>query len=82
VRPRGDKKKEILNSVGNRPDACILTGAVKFDSPGKRPIRLAYQPNANITFLSEQISHQQLASSIFLSKQISTSYQPPAKRTG
>jgi hypothetical protein len=32
-----------------------------------RPVRLAYQPPANNTFLSEQTS---------------TSHQPPAKRTG
>jgi hypothetical protein len=47
-----------------------------------RPVRLAYQPPANSTFLSEQTSHQQSASSTFLSEQISTSHQPPAKRTG
>jgi hypothetical protein len=47
-----------------------------------RPVRLAYQPPANSTFLSEQISHQQPTNSTFLSEQISTSRQPPAKRTG
>jgi hypothetical protein len=31
---------------------------------------------------SEQTSHQQSASSTFLSEQISTSHQPPDKRTG
>jgi hypothetical protein len=46
------------------------------------PVRLAYQPPASSTFLSEQTSHQQSASSTFLSEQISTSHQPPAKRTG
>jgi hypothetical protein len=46
------------------------------------PVRLAYQPPANSTFLSEQTSHQQPASSTFISEQISTSHQPPAKRTG
>jgi hypothetical protein len=45
------------------------------------PVRLAYQPPASRTFLSEQTSHQQTASSTFLSEQISTSHQPPAKRT-
>jgi hypothetical protein len=40
------------------------------------------QPSTSSTFLSEQISHQQPASSIFLSEQISTSHQQPAKRTG
>jgi hypothetical protein len=47
-----------------------------------RPVRLAYQPPASSTFLSEQISHQQSSSSTFLSQQTSTSHQPPAKRTG
>jgi hypothetical protein len=42
------------------------------------PVRLAYQPPASSTFLSEQISHQQPANSTFLSEQISTSHQPPA----
>jgi hypothetical protein len=46
------------------------------------PVRLAYQPPANGTFLSEQTSHQQPASGTFLSEQTSTSHQPPAKRTG
>jgi hypothetical protein len=43
---------------------------------------LAYQPPASSTFLSEQTSHQQPANNTFLSAQISTSHQPPAKRTG
>jgi hypothetical protein len=30
-----------------------------------RPVRLSYQPPANSTFLSEQTSHQQSASSTF-----------------
>jgi hypothetical protein len=47
-----------------------------------RPVRFAYQPSAISTFLSEQTNHQQSASSTFLSEQISTSHQPPAKRTG
>jgi hypothetical protein len=46
------------------------------------PVRLAYQPPANSTFISEQTSHQQSANSIFLSEQTSTSHQPSAKRTG
>jgi hypothetical protein len=46
-----------------------------------RPIRLAYQSPASSIFLSEQTSRQQSASSTFLSEQISTSHQPPAKRT-
>jgi hypothetical protein len=43
---------------------------------------LTYQPPASSTFLSEQTSHQQPANNTFLSQQISTSHQPPAKRTG
>jgi hypothetical protein len=46
-----------------------------------RPVRLAYQPPASSTFLSEQINHQQPANNTFLSEQISTSHKPPAKRT-
>jgi hypothetical protein len=37
---------------------------------------------AAVLFLSQQTSHQQPASSTFLSEQISTRHQPPAKRTG
>jgi hypothetical protein len=48
----------------------------------KRPVRLAYQPPASSTFLSEQTSHQQPANSTLLSEQTSTSHQPPANRTG
>jgi hypothetical protein len=48
----------------------------------QRPVRLPYQPPTSSTFLLEQTSHQQLDSSTFLSEQISTSHQPPAKRTG
>jgi hypothetical protein len=33
-----------------------------------QPVRFAYQPPANSTFLSEQTSHQQPVSSTFLSK--------------
>jgi hypothetical protein len=40
------------------------------------------QPPVSSIFFSEQTSHQQSASSTFLSEQISTSHQPPAKRTG
>jgi hypothetical protein len=42
------------------------------------PVRLAYQPPASSTFLSEQTSHQQSASITLLSEQTSTSHQPPA----
>jgi hypothetical protein len=44
-----------------------------------QPVRSAYQPPANSTFLSEQTSHQQSASSTLLSAQINTSHHPPAK---
>jgi hypothetical protein len=47
-----------------------------------RPVRLAYLPPSNSTFLSEQIRHRQPANNTFLSEQTSTSHQPPAKRTG
>jgi hypothetical protein len=47
-----------------------------------KPVRLAYQPPANSTFLSEQTSHQQPAISTLLSEQTSTSHQSPANRTG
>jgi hypothetical protein len=47
-----------------------------------RPVRLAYQPPASSTFLSEQTSHQQPANNTFLSEQTNTSHQPPAKRMG
>jgi hypothetical protein len=57
----------------------ILTSELRGDM---RPVRLAYQPPASSTFLSEQISHQQPANSTFLSEQISTSHQSPANRTG
>jgi hypothetical protein len=41
---------------------------------------ISHQPA--VLFLSEQTSHQQPASSTFLSEQTSTSHQPPANRTG
>jgi hypothetical protein len=45
-------------------------------------VRLAYQPPASSTFLSEQISHQQSANSTFLSSQISTRQQPNEQADG
>jgi hypothetical protein len=50
--------------------------------PTDRPVRLAYQPPASSTFLSEQTSQQQPANNTFLSEQTSTSHQPLAIRTG
>jgi hypothetical protein len=41
-----------------------------------QPVRSAYQPPANITFLSKRTGHQQPASSTLLSEQTSTSHQP------
>jgi hypothetical protein len=38
-----------------------------------RRVRLAYQPPASSTFISQQTNHQKPANSIFLSKQTSTS---------
>jgi hypothetical protein len=46
------------------------------------PVRLAYQPPGNSTFLSEQTTHQQPGNNTFLLEQISTSHQLPTKRTG
>jgi hypothetical protein len=46
-----------------------------------RHVRLAYQPPASSTFLSEQTSHQQSANNTFISEQIRISHQPQAKRT-
>jgi hypothetical protein len=48
----------------------------------RQPVRLAYQPPASNTFLSEQTSHQQPANNTFLSAKISTIHQQPVKRTG
>jgi hypothetical protein len=64
-----------------RTSQCGANIVMSFDGTSF-PVRLAYQPPASSTFLSEQTSHQQLANSTFLSEQISTSHQPPAKRTG
>jgi hypothetical protein len=45
-------------------------------------VRLAYQPPASSTFLSEQTSHHQSANNTFLSEQISTSHQPNEQAVG
>jgi hypothetical protein len=60
----------------------FANGSLCITEVNLRPVRLVYQPPASSTFLSKQTSHQQPASSTFLSQQISTSHQPPAKRTG
>jgi hypothetical protein len=51
---------------------------------GWRPVRLAYQPPASSTFLSEQTSHQQPANSNFLSEQnkLAISHQPNEQAVG
>jgi hypothetical protein len=72
----------VALSKRNTLKPSFKTTAEVLHLPSFRPVRLAYQPPANRTFLSEQTSHQQPASSTFLSEQISTSHQPPAKRTG
>jgi hypothetical protein len=46
------------------------------------PRSLGLSATSQQYFFSQQISHQQPASSTFLSQQTSTSHQPPAKRTG
>jgi hypothetical protein len=43
---------------------------------------LAAASQQYFSFLSEQTNHQQPVNSIFLSEQISTNHQAPAKRTG
>jgi hypothetical protein len=45
----------------------LLNGATQYQL-----VRLAYQPPASSTFLSQQTIHQQPASSTFLSEQTST----------
>jgi hypothetical protein len=57
------------------------TGRSEVSDGSGRPVHLAYQPPANRTFLLEQTSHKQSANSTFLSEQISTGHQPPAKQT-
>jgi hypothetical protein len=72
--------------LGSCPHIAILMTHWHLNPPpickGNHPVRLAYQPPANSTFLSQQISHQQPANSTLLSEQTSTSHQPPANRTG
>jgi hypothetical protein len=65
------KREEFWEFLLNQSSFAVL-----------RPIRLAYQPPASSTFLSEQTNHQQPANSTFHPEQISTNHQPPAKRTG
>jgi hypothetical protein len=59
---------------------CVWTFLVLNDLTHRnfqfQPVRSAYQPPANITFLSKRTGHQQPASSTLLSKQTSTSHQP------
>jgi hypothetical protein len=71
-----------LNPTSFVPKAKSWSEETERKGREMRPVRLAYQPPASSTFLSQQTSHQQSASSTFVSEQISTSHQPPAKRTG
>jgi hypothetical protein len=73
------KKRKTQDLVSS--SRLNLLTRIKTARPSKQLVRSAYQPPASSTFLSEQTSHQQSASSTFLSEQISTSHQPPAKRT-
>jgi hypothetical protein len=80
------EEKKCYSSLLSSFTRCLATQKQFYSCnvvlPDNRPVRLAYQPPASSTFLSEEISHQQPANSTFLSKQISTSHQPPANRTG
>jgi hypothetical protein len=62
--------------VGSYSTAMTMRTITSYHQP--RPVRLAYQPPASSTFLSEQTSHQQPANSTFLSEQTSISHQQPA----
>jgi hypothetical protein len=69
---RSDKSQQKLCQLWTNPRTTaepVRASAVRELDHGQdpHPVRLAYQPPANSTFLSEQIS---------------TSRQPPAKRTG
>jgi hypothetical protein len=77
---RRDRGNDVVGQGGGAALLRELGRCGRMDK--KRPVRLAYQPPASSTFLSEQTRHQQPTNSTFLSEQISTSDQPPAKRTG
>jgi hypothetical protein len=57
------------NGADRRPQSTLTT------------IRLAYQPPASSTFLSEQTQPPATSQQYFSLRTISTSHQPPAKRT-
>jgi hypothetical protein len=60
------------NKINSQHAYCILIKVKCSDSltcgEAFRPLRLAYQPPASSTFISEQIIHQQLAINTFLSE--------------
>jgi hypothetical protein len=53
-----------------------MAGSSKKKKFGFHPVRLAYQPPASSTLLSEETSHQQPVNSTFISEQTSTGHQP------
>jgi hypothetical protein len=75
-------KLDLDRPIPNLIHTSFFYSMKKMGTCFPKPVRLAYQPPASSTFLSEQTSHQQPGSSTFLSEQTSTSHQPPAKRTG
>jgi hypothetical protein len=76
-----DDKARGGGSAGGGCSCRTLVVARNGREPANRsPVRLAYQPPASSTFLSQQTSHQQPANSTLLSEQTSTSHQPPATR--
>jgi hypothetical protein len=64
------RKNDIIGFI--RRNTVMIQATYKY----QRPVRLAYQPPASSTFLSQQTSHQQPANSTLLSEQINTSHQP------
>jgi hypothetical protein len=74
------KQKQMKKYLWYMKQTAMTRWHITLSSHAYSPVRLAYQPPAISTFLSEQISHQQSANSTFLSEQISTSDQPRAAR--
>jgi hypothetical protein len=72
ARHRLEAKRQLQELPWRRPSWNHVPGwwdasLVLYSLNLTRPVVLAYQPPANSTFLSQQISHQQPISSIFLS---------------
>jgi hypothetical protein len=61
-------------TLTNQPQKTRESRSFSHIRQANSPVRFAYQPPANSTFLSERISHQQPASSTFLLEQMSTNY--------